>query len=124
MNTQENTEEKSVPGRTPLFTSASSAASPPDVSTLAEHDGAEAGDDDGAAELAEEIERAGDDAELVRQDGILDQHRGQRIHRPDPAADEEQQRPKPRRARGSLGAAARTARLAMATASPAIGNRL
>ena len=55
MKTQENTRENSVPGRTPLFTSASIVASPPDVSTWPEHDGAEPGDDDGAAELAEEV---------------------------------------------------------------------
>ena len=57
----------------------------------AKHDGAEHGDDDRAAERAEEIQRAGRGAELVRLDDVLHDHGAHRIHRPEPATEHEEQ---------------------------------
>ena len=78
MNTQRNAPRES--------------ASPRPAVDPAQHDGAEHRDHDGAAELAEERERAGGDAELVRRHRVLDDQRRGRIHRPDAGAGEREQR--------------------------------
>jgi hypothetical protein len=57
----------------------------------AQHDGAERRDDDGAAQLPREVERAGRDAKLVRRDRVLHDRGGDRIHHAQSrAADREQ----------------------------------
>ena len=89
-------EEHRAPRRTPSGTTAPIARRPmraaaqherrawPPVDA-AEHDGAEHRDDDGAAELAEERQRAGRDAELVRRHRVLNDRRGGGYIGPTPA---------------------------------------
>ena len=61
------------------------------IADTAEHDRAERGDDDRAAEQAKKIQRAGRGAELMRLHGVLHDDGAGRIHRPDRQAEQTKQ---------------------------------
>ena len=62
------------------------------VGKAAEHERAEHRDNERAAERAEEIQRAGGGAHLMRLHRVLRHQRAHRIHRPEPQAEQKEQK--------------------------------
>ena len=89
-NSQRNNSAKSAPARRAAAQHVERQPMAAGVDA-AQHDRGERRDDDGAAELAGEVERAGRGAELVRRDRVLHDGGGDRIHHAEARAADRQQ---------------------------------